>query len=356
MDGRAKYAVVMAGGAGTRLWPAARQDSPKQLQKLIFDKPLIAETVDRLSAFYPLQRIFVVTAARYAEQIQEAVPDLRKMNVISEPFGRNTAAAIALAAFRIHRDDRDSTFGVFPADHVILKPEALYQALAFAHDLVLQHRVVDIGVPPSHPETGYGYIELGDVLEARDGLQARQVRRFVEKPSLQTAQEYVRAGNYIWNSGMFVWTAEKYLDALRQELPQTYEPLQDAFSSGAVDQLTEAYEHIQDISVDYAIMEKVSDVVALPVDFGWRDIGDWAALYDMMEHDDDGNAIEGKHVSLDTHGSLLLSSQRLIATIGIDDLVVIDTGDVLLVVPRGRAQDVKKLLDELKERGDQGYL
>jgi mannose-1-phosphate guanylyltransferase len=353
---RSKYAVVMAGGAGTRLWPAARRDRPKQLQKLIFEKPLIAETVARLTSIYPPERIFVVTAERYGDAIREVVPDLPKENVISEPFGRNTAAAIALAAFRIHRDDPDSTFAVFPADHVILKPEALYKALHFAHDLALEHRVVDIGVPPSHPETGYGYIELGGDLEQRDGLGAREVRRFVEKPNLEQAQEYVRAGNYIWNSGMFVWRSGEYLEVLKQELPATYEQLRPAFDSGGVDELNEAYERIRDISVDYAIMEKVSDVVALPVDFGWRDVGDWAALYDMMEHDENGNAVEGSYVALDTQRSLLLSSKRLIATIGVQDLVVIDTDDVVLVVPRERAQEVKKLLDVLKERGDEGYL
>jgi mannose-1-phosphate guanylyltransferase len=353
---KSTYAVVMAGGAGTRLWPAARQHNPKQLQKLIFEKPLIAETVGRLSAVYSLERIFIVTAQRYVDPIREVVPDLPKVNVISEPFGRNTAAAIALAAFQIHRDDPGSTFAVFPADHVILKPEALYKALEFAHDLALEHRVVDIGVPPSHPETGYGYIELGDELKRRDGLEAHKVQRFVEKPDLQQAREYVRAGNYVWNSGMFVWRAQEYLGALQQELPETYEELQPAFQSGSVAQLNDAYGNIPDISVDYAIMEKVSDVVALSVDFGWRDIGDWAALYDLMEHDQDGNAVGGEHVSVDTHGSLLLSSKRLIATIGVEDLVVIDTDDVVLVVPRGRAQEVKKLLENLKERGDEVYL
>ena len=346
----------MAGGAGTRLWPAARQRSPKQLQRLIFEKPLIAETVERLSHVYPLEHILVVTAQRYADPIREALAELPPENVISEPIGRNTAAAIALAAFQIAGENRDAVFGVFPADHVILKPEALYGALAFAHELALQHRVVDIGVPPSHPETGYGYIELGAELAQRDGYEAHEVRRFVEKPNVEKAREYVQAGNYIWNSGMFVWRAGEFLDALRQQLPDTYDRLKPAFESGNWDKLAEAYARIQDISVDYAIMEKVSDVVALPVDFGWRDIGDWAALYDLMEHDEDGNATEGRQVYLDTHDSLLISSKRLIAAVGVRDLIVVDTDDVLLVMPRERAQDVKKLLDRLKETGQSEYL
>jgi mannose-1-phosphate guanylyltransferase len=351
-----QYAVVMAGGAGTRLWPAARRHIPKQFQSLIFEQPLIAETVQRLSRVYSLERILIVTGKRYAEPVHEALPDLPGENVISEPVGRNTAAAIALAAFRIARVDRDAVFAVFPADHAILKPQALYQALDFAHELATKHRVVDIGVPPSHPETGYGYIELGDELARRDGLQAHRVRRFVEKPDAQTAREYLAAGNYIWNSGMFVWRAGEFLDALRQQLPETYERLEPACESGSWTALEQAYEQIPNISVDYAIMEKVSDVVALPVDFGWRDIGDWAALYDMIEHDEDGNAVTGRHAALDAHDCLLVSRERLIAAIGVRDLVVVDADDVVLVMPRSRAQDVKKLLDQLQDSGLGDYL
>ena len=350
------YAVIMAGGAGTRLWPAARRHSPKQLQRLIFEQPLIAETVERLTHVYAPEHIFVVTARRYADPIREMLPNLPAENIISEPVGRNTAAAIALAAFQIARDDPDGVFAVFPADHVILRPEELYKALDFANALALQHRVVDIGVPPSHPETGYGYIKLGRKIDARDGLEAHEVEGFVEKPDLATAEAYVSAGNYIWNSGMFVWRAAEYLTALREHLPDTYARLEGPFRSGDWDELTEAYERIEDISVDYAIMERTSDVVALPVDFGWRDIGDWAALYDMMEHDDHGNAFDGRHAYIDTENSLMLSPKKLVAAVGVHDLIVVDTDDVLLIMPRSRSQEVKALLDEIKEKGHSDYL
>lgn len=346
-----RYAVVMAGGAGTRLWPAARRHSPKQLQRLIFKQPLIAETVERLTHVYSSEHILIVTAQQYAEPIREALPDLPSQNIISEPVGRNTAAAIALAAFQIAREDRDGVFAVFPADHVVLNAPALYNALEFANDLAMQHRVVDIGVPPSHPETGYGYIELGPEVAARDELTAYDVRRFVEKPNQERAREYLTAGNYIWNSGMFVWRAGEYLHALREFLPETFRQLAPADESGDWERLSDAYARIPDISVDYAIMEKASDVVAIPCDFGWRDIGDWAALWDMMERDENGNAFEGRHVYLDTHDSLLLSRKKLIAAIGVRDLVVVDTDDVLLIMPRDRAQEVKTLLDELKGTG-----
>lgn len=346
-----QYAVIMAGGAGTRLWPASRRESPKPLQKLIFERPLIAETVHRLSHKYSLDRILIVTARRYAEPIHQILPDLPAANIISEPVGRNTAAAIALAAFTIARDDPEAVFGVFPADHVILAPEALFSAMDFAHDLALDHRVVDIGVPPSHPETGYGYIELGGEVAARDGLTAYRVERFVEKPDVERAREYLAAGNFIWNSGMFVWQTSAYLDALKQHLPDTYTALSTALSGGGSDRLDGAYERLADISVDYAIMEKTSDVVALPVDFGWRDVGDWAALYDMMDHDSDGNAFDGDHVTLEVEGSLLFAPGKLVAAIGVKDLIVVDESDVLLIMPRDRAQDVKKILDALKEQG-----
>ena len=351
-----QYAVIMAGGAGTRLWPAARRHSPKQLQRLIFEQPLIAETVERLTKVYAPERIFVVTASRYADSIQDALPDLPPQNIISEPVGRNTAAAIALAAFQIARDDQDGVFAVFPADHVVLQPRELYKALEFAHALALEHRVVDIGVPPSHPETGYGYIRLGQEIEERAGLHAYAVEGFVEKPDRAKAEEYVRAGNYIWNSGMFVWRASEYLVALQEHLPETYAQLEGPFRSGNWDELTEAYERIEDISVDYAIMERTSDVIAVPIDFGWRDIGDWAALYDMMEHDKHGNAFDGRHAYIDTENCLLLSRKKLVAAVGVSDLVVIDTDDVLLIMPRERSQDVKALLEEIKSTEQSDYL
>lgn len=350
------YAVIMAGGAGTRLWPAARRESPKQLQRLIFEQPLIAETVQRLTRIYPPERIFIVTASRYADPIREILPTLPSENIISEPVGRNTAAAIALAAFQIARDDPDGVFAVFPADHVILKPEELYRALDFANTLALEHRVVDIGVPPSHPETGYGYIKLGREIDAREGLEAYEVEGFVEKPDRGTAESYVSAGNYIWNSGMFVWRAGEYLEALQQHLPDTYARLEGPFRSGDWDELTEAYARIEDISVDYAIMERTADVVALSVDFGWRDIGDWAALYDMMEHDDHGNAFDGPHAYIDTENCLILSPKKLVAAVGLRDLIVVDTDNVLLIVPRDRSQEVKALLEEVDERGHGDYL
>jgi mannose-1-phosphate guanylyltransferase len=351
-----RYAVVMAGGAGTRLWPAARRERPKQLQRLIFKEPLIAETVHRLTAVYPLDRILVVTARQYSDAIREALPALPAENVLSEPVGRNTAAAIALAAFPICRQDPEAVFAVFPADHVILQAPALYQALAFANRLALEHRVVDIGVIPTSPETGYGYIELGPEVAADGDLRAYDVRRFVEKPAYDRAREYLAAGNYIWNSGMFVWRAGQYLEALQEHVPETFERLAPAEESGDWERLADAYASIPDISVDYGIMEKVSDVVAVPADFGWRDIGDWNALWEMMAHDAAGNAFEGEHVLLDTKDSLLLAPRKLVAAIGVQDLIVVDTEDVLLIVPRERAQEVKALLDELKRSGREGYL
>jgi len=349
-----QYAVVMAGGAGTRLWPAARERHPKQMQQLIFERPLIHETVHRLESFYPRERILVVTGERYAQPIAGILHDLPPENIISEPVGRNTAAAIALAAFRLQQQDPDAIFAVFPADHVILRPQALFGALAYAGDLAGTHRVIDIGVPPSHPETGYGYIELGARLGQQDGVTAYQVRRFVEKPDRATAEDYLAAGNYIWNSGMFVWQVGSFLDALSQYLPETYRMLSSASVDAA--ELQHAYHHIPNVSVDYGIMEKIDDVVALPVDFGWRDIGDWAALYDLMTHDDDGNAYTGPHVAIDTHGSLFAAGGKLIAAVGVDDLVVVDTEDVLLLIPRSRTQEVKNLLELLRQQGDDQYL
>lgn len=351
-----RYAVIMAGGAGTRLWPAARQEHPKQLQRLIYEEPLIAVTVKRLQAGFDPDHILVVTAARYANPIREHLPNVPRDNVMSEPFGRNTAAAIAMTAFRIAREDPDGILAVFPADHVILHPDILLRAVDFGVELAQKHDVVDIGVPPAHPETGYGYIELGDSFTSRDGLAAHHVKRFVEKPDAQRAQEYLQSGNYMWNSGMFVWQARRFLEQLQTHLPGTYDALNAAFEDGSQEALEEAYEQIADISVDYAIMENVADVVAIPADFGWRDVGDWNALYELMEHDANGNASEGPSVTLDTRNSGFLVPRKLVAAIGIEDVIVVDTPDVLLLVRRDRTQDVKKILEDLKERGDEHYL
>jgi mannose-1-phosphate guanylyltransferase len=351
-----RYAVVMAGGAGTRLWPAATRAVPKQFQQLIFRAPLIVETIDRLATVYDRAHILVVTGERYADAIRAAVPDLSSENIIVEPFGRNTAAAIALAAFAIAQRDPDGIFGVFPSDHVMLKPEALFAALSYAVHLAMEHRVVDIGVPPNHPETGYGYIELGDPIGERDGQTAYRVERFVEKPNLARAQSYLAAGNYIWNSGMFVWRASQYLEALREHLPRTHELLAAATAAGGQARLVAAYEQIENISVDYAIMERESDVVALSVDFGWRDVGDWAALYDLMQKDGAGNAGQGRHVTVDSEGMLVLAGKKVVATVGLRDLVVVETDDVILILPRDRAQDVKALQTQLEQDGLQDLL
>jgi mannose-1-phosphate guanylyltransferase len=346
-----RYAVVMAGGAGTRLWPAATREMPKQFQRLIFEAPLIVETVDRLARVYDRANILIVTADRYVAAMRDVLPGLPTENIIAEPFGRNTAAAIALAAFRIAREDPDGVFGVFPADHVMLKPEALFTALVYADDLARDHRVVDIGVPPSHPETGYGYIELGEPVDRRGDQTAYRVKRFVEKPDLERAREYVAAGTYIWNSGMFVWRAAEYLAALQAHLPHTYDRLNEATASGDLARLAAAYDEIESISVDYAIMERETDVVALSVDFGWRDVGDWAALYDLLPKDADGNAIQGRHLSIDSTGCLVLSQDKAIATVGMHDVVVVETDSVILILPRERAQDVKALQTYLEDRG-----
>jgi mannose-1-phosphate guanylyltransferase len=316
---------------------------------LIFEQPLIVETVKRLTSVYDMHRIVIVTAGRYAEAIHDVLPELPVENIISEPFGRNTAAAIALAALKIAEEDPEAVFAVFPADHVILKPEELFKALTFAEALAKTHRVVDIGVPPSHPETGYGYIELGEPVERSGEQTAYIVKRFVEKPDLERARQYLESGNYIWNSGMFVWEARKFLEALEEHLPHTHARLSQATADGRAEALNSAYEEIEDISVDYAIMEKVSDVVALSIDFGWRDIGDWAALYDMMDKDAAGNAFEGPHLAVDTEGCLFVSSKRVIATVGLRDLVVVDSDDVIMILPRERAQEVKQLLEKVKE-------
>jgi len=355
------YAAIIAGGSGTRLWPKSTQARPKQFQCLYGEKTLLQETVRRLEPLIPRENFYVIANRSHEAPVREQLPWLSETNYIGEPVGKDTAPAVGVIATIIAHRDPDATILITPADHVILKEIQFRRLLEVAERVAGEGRkVVTIGIKPTGPETGYGYIQMAEDYREIDEIQVHPVLSFKEKPDLKTAEEYVASWQYVWNSGMFIWKAQTILDLFRDHAPDIYKLL--IRYQGALGTPNEAkvFEEIYDafprISVDYAILEHAEDICVIPASIGWSDLGSWASLFDVMEQDEDGNAIVGEHVGIDTHNCLIHSCGRLIATIGLDNLIVVDGGDVVLVLPAGRSQDIKPLLEELKKQGKSKYL
>ncbi|MDP9350613.1 MAG: sugar phosphate nucleotidyltransferase [Chloroflexota bacterium] len=347
------YVVVLAGGSGTRLWPRSRGRSPKHLLNLTQpDATMLQETVRRIRPLAPPNQIYVVTNARHAQQVREQLPDVSSEHVLAEPVGRNSAPAIAYAAAHVRKKDRAGVMLVLSADHVILKEEVFRFAVQAAVEVAETRRLVTLGITPIHPETGYGYMEMGDCLQRVGAFEARKVLRFAEKPDLEAATQYYQSGRYVWNSGMFAWKAETILEEMQRHMPKLHSAivglapvLATPDEAGAVERL---WPSLDSLSIDYGVLEKSDRVVTLPVDIGWSDVGDWAALAGFHPRDAQGNSVSGDAIVLDSHNSLVYSSGRLIAGIGLDNLVVVDTGDAILICPKDRTQEVRRIVDQLK--------
>jgi mannose-1-phosphate guanylyltransferase len=354
------YALIMAGGSGTRLWPRSRTQHPKQFLDLTGSLTMLQEAQARLLPLVPPERLFVATNRDYVGVVADQLPAVPAGNVLGEPEGRGTAAAIGLAAVHLHRRDPEAVMAVLTADHLIKEEEVFRRVLEAAATVAEQDWLVTLGIHPRYPETGYGYIERGRHLPAVGGFDVYQVARFAEKPDLATAEQFVRSGNYAWNSGMFIWKVERILAEMERHMPALHAGLMEIERSlGTADEhavVARVWSRLPNETIDYGIMEKAEHVAVLPVEIGWNDVGSWAAVYDVLPHDDQGNAIIGQHLSPDTRGSLIYSPKRLIATIGMEDLVVVDTEDVVLISPRSRAQDVKHLVAMLKAEGKSDYL
>lgn len=350
----------MAGGGGTRLWPRSREEKPKQMHALVSEKPLVQETTERLQRIVGEESVFIVANGHHARAIEEAMPYMAG-RVIVDPYRRDTGPCIGLAAIYLSEIDPNAVMGVFPADPYIGMEEGFAKVIHVAESLAEAGQVVTIGITPTGPETGYGYIEMGDATEVVDGLQVHRVRRFVEKPSRGKAEEYVSEGNYLWNSGMFVWSIPTVLALYEKHLPEVYdrllrikEAIGTPFEAEVVDR---EYEHMTKISVDYGIMEKLDEILVVPGDFDWNDIGNWATVCDITSKDPSGNVVQSEHIGIDTHDCLIVgTSGRIIATVGVEDLIIVDTDDALLVCRKDCAQDVKKIVDRLKERDMHHYL
>jgi mannose-1-phosphate guanylyltransferase len=348
------YALIMAGGSGTRLWPHSRSSKPKQFLRLHGERTMLQETVARILPLIPHDRIYVVTGAVYGDLVREQLPELPPANLLIEPSGKGTAPAIGLGALHIRRRDPKALMAVLSADHGIEQQELFRQQLAVGATMAEQGFLVTLGIKPSTPATGYGYIESGELLYAGEGQQVFRVKRFVEKPSLERAQSYVAGGTFFWNAGMFVWGAERILDELARHEPLLAQGL--TVISGHLGThnehkvLEDIWPSMPNIAIDVAVMERTEHAVVIPADIGWSDVGDWAALAEILPQDGDGNTVLGKSVNIDTRNTLIYGNGRLVATIGVEDLLIVDTHDVLLICPRERAQDVKAIVAEIRRQ------
>jgi mannose-1-phosphate guanylyltransferase len=348
------YAVILAGGSGTRLWPLSRKDLPKQALRLVGERSLFQQAVERLHPLLPLERILVVTRAEYMPILQGQTPDLPVENFILEPEGRGTAPAIALAAVHLRRRDRQAVMAVLTADHFIADIHGFQQALHAANRLAEDGHLVTLGVQPTLPSTGFGYIEQGESFSHVEGLEVFRLARFVEKPDTDTARRMVASGDYSWNSGMFVWRVERILEEFAQQMPALFRKAGEigaALGKGSyAETLARIWPQVEKQTIDYGVMEGAQDAVVLPVDIGWVDVGSWASLYDLIRPDEQGNRWTGQHLSIDTRDTLAFNQGRLVATIGVEGLVIVETPDALLICPREREQEVRHLVQILKDQ------
>jgi mannose-1-phosphate guanylyltransferase len=350
------HGVIMAGGSGTRFWPESRRNRPKQLLTIGGRQTMIQATVERIAPVISFDRIMVVTGSAHAQEIQRQLPELSDAQVIAEPIGRNTAPCIALAAYKVRKADPEAVMVVLPADHLVGKQTEFLDALKIAVDTVTRGEyLLTFGIVPHRPETGYGYIKIGDAKGGNGPERVHTVVRFVEKPDLSTAESYLASGEYLWNSGMFVWKANDIIAALDKHLPELSQAMREISDAlGNAEEpfaIRQAYERVEAISIDHGIMEKADNVLCLPIDVDWNDVGSWASLDVVWDRDSGGNAIQGEAVALESRNCIVSSPHKLATLIGVEDLIVVDTSDALMICRKDRAQDVRRLQEILKEQG-----
>jgi len=358
--------VILAGGSGTRFWPRSRRAHAKQVLALDGERSMLQQTVERLKPLAGLDKTWIITNHYLAEEIADQLPGLPPQQIIQEPVARNTAPACGLAAFLIERENPDAVLGVFPSDHVIADEPRFLKAMQKAIGVAAAgDNMVVLGIEPVRAETGYGYIETGDYTQDDTALH---VRRFTEKPNQNRAEEFVAAGNYYWNSGMFIWSARTLANAVREHLPETaplLESIAAAYGTPRFNEVfTSLYPTCENISVDYAVLEPrsakgehLSHLYCLPAEFGWNDLGSWASLYEYqletrLRGDAEGNVADaGGHIAIEACDNYIFSPKKFVALVGVENLVVVDTEDALLIVRRDHSQDVGKIVKELTVNG-----
>lgn len=358
------YAVIMAGGGGTRLWPVSRKELPKQLLPLLAEETLFQSTIARLEKMFPPERILVVTVAEQARVMQEQAPEIPFENYLIEPAPRGTASVVGLAAAVLKLRDPEAMMVVLPSDHFIRNRDLFHYLLRAAFDVAGKGYLVTLGITPTHPSTAYGYIQQGEALNGDFMYPVYAVKRFTEKPDEKTAQELLRKGDHSWNSGMFVWRVDDILAEIKKQMPSLSKAVASISASWDTPQRDEVLDtHWYDLkveTVDYGVMENAELVAVLPAGgLGWSDVGSWDSLLEVLLPDMNGNISQNAHhLAIDTHNSLVYSNdnQRLVVTIGVDDMVLVDTGDVLLVCKSDQAQKVRDVVEHLKKHRQDKYL
>lgn len=354
------YAVIMAGGGGTRLWPLSRKARPKQMLRLIDERSLFQTSVERVGDLFPCDNIYVVTVADQANELKEHCPDIPAHNYLIEPMPRGTASVVGLAAVAVRRRDPKAVMAILTSDHYIGNEPGFREILSSAYDVAQDGYLVTLGITPSYPAVGYGYIQQGEHLKQYRRFDAYKVLRFKEKPDEDQARQMLASGGHAWNSGMFVWRVDRILEEFERQMPDLYASLMEISenwdSPGQRSTIERVWPGLKEETIDYGIMESASKVAVLPAaDLMWSDVGSWDSLFDVLPGDEHGNIVMGgQHIGLDTTESLVYVSEehRLIVTIGVDDLVVVDTGDVLLVCRKDQAQRVRQIVSQLKKSDD----
>jgi mannose-1-phosphate guanylyltransferase len=357
------HAVIMAGGTGTRFWPASRNDAPKQLLQLVGEQTMLRQTVDRLGELAPKERQLIITNRRLVETIRRQLPELPASAIVGEPCKRDTAPCVGLAALLVSRDDPDATMAVMPADHVIRPAEKFQAAIRQAVALVdaSPGRIVTFGIKPTYPAEIFGYIQRGEPLASSHPAPAYAVKQFKEKPDLATAKKYLDSGEYYWNGGIFVWRARTILEALRERQPAMLGHLEaivkawDTSEREAV--LDREFTAIKPISIDYAVMEYATDVVVIEAPFEWDDLGGWQSLTRLIGQDENTNTIVGKHLGLGTSGTIVRTADdHLVVTLGLKDVIVVHTPNATLVADKHCEEQIRQVVKRLEELGWSEYL
>lgn len=371
------HAIILAGGSGTRFWPLSRETLPKQLLRIIGEDTILQQTIKRISGIIPPQNIWIVTTKSQAQDIRFHIESLGAINkeikLLLEPSGKNTAPAIGLASIHINQfSSKEPITVVMPSDHLIPDPENFISDLNLAIEAAKKGYLVTFGIKPTRPETGYGYIKAER--KDKEDFRILKVERFVEKPDLKTAKAYILDGNYFWNSGIFVWRNAKILSEIEIHLPNLYKRLKeieslltifpDVFLLGGSKKLenekslyiNKLYSQIDSISIDYGVMEKSSDVMMVKASFRWSDLGSFTALDEVVKKDENGNIFKGNIIDIGSKNTTILSGERLIATIGLNDMIVVDTPDATLITPKVNAQSVRDIVELLKKNGREEYL
>jgi len=349
-------ALIMAGGIGSRFWPLSRESNPKQFLKIVSEKSMIQMTVERLLTQIKIEDVYIVTAASQTALVKEHLPELPPENIIIEPFGMNTAPCIALSAQYLSRKyDSEEKMVVLAADHLIKDTTEFLRTLEIAVAAADKDYLVTFGIKPNYPATGYGYIEAGEKIA--DEMFA--VKQFKEKPDLKTAEKFLKAGNFFWNSGMFAWKLETILQSYRKYLPQVSELLGKIFRKwedfGLKADISAEYKLMPKLPVDIGIMEKAKKRIVIPVDYGWSDVGSWKALYDISAKDKDENVLKAENIVLESRGNYV-NSKKLVTLIGVENLIVVETEDAILISARDKSEDVKKVVSILQQKKLNEYL